>query len=62
MLNILQKELLTKVKNLKMLDFFKDLDGFTLMPVANYLEVKNYRLGDVVLKEGDYPKYFYIIT
>lgn len=32
------------------------------MPLANYIESKNYRLGEVVLKEGDLPKYFYIIT
>jgi CRP-like cAMP-binding protein len=32
------------------------------MSIANYLELKRYRLGEIILKKGDPPRYFYILT
>lgn len=31
------------------------------MTLANYIEIKKYNLGDIILREGDEPQYFYIL-
>ena len=32
------------------------------MPLANLLELKTYKLGDIILREGTAPKYFYLVN
>ena len=34
----------------------------TLIPIANLLEDRKYKLGEAIVSEGDLPKYFYIIN
>ena len=39
----------------------RQVNLFTLMPIANNLELKKYSLGEVILKAGEVPKGLYFI-
>lgn len=32
------------------------------MPLANLIELKTYKLGEIILREGSDPKHFYLIN
>jgi CRP-like cAMP-binding protein len=38
------------------------LDPLTLLPLANMIEVKKYKLGEIILKEGEEPHSLLIIN
>jgi CRP-like cAMP-binding protein len=38
------------------------LDPLSLIPLANLVEVRKYKLGEIVLREGENPHSFFIIS
>lgn len=61
LLNLIQKELDVKLKALLNIPFFEKIEPFTLIPLANNLSTKIYKMGEVIFKEGDTPNEFCII-
>ncbi|KAL4444515.1 hypothetical protein ABPG74_016808 [Tetrahymena malaccensis] len=61
LLNLILSEMEEKLNLLKNIPFLSDLDYTQLITLANYIEIKQTNLGDIVLREGQEPQYFYII-
>ncbi|CAD8156174.1 unnamed protein product [Paramecium pentaurelia] len=61
-LNVITSELEDKLKTLLTMPCFDFLSQMELIPIANLLESETYRLGQVILKEGEPQKYFYIVA
>lgn len=38
------------------------MDPLSLIPLANLVEVKKFKLGEIVLREGEYPHSFFIVN
>lgn len=51
-----------RISFLSQIDIFKGIDMHVLLPLANNLEVKRYKIGEYILKEGRAPKGLFIIT
>ena len=62
LLSLIQKELDVKLKVLLIIPFFEKVEPFSLIPLANNLSVKVYKIGEVILKEGETPSEFSIIS
>ncbi|CAD8194911.1 unnamed protein product [Paramecium pentaurelia] len=58
---LMQDELEQKIKMLKSLRFFKQIQPFVLIPLANQLIPQRFHLDEVLVKEGDILEYMYII-
>lgn len=52
-LNLITQELEDKLKTLMVMPCFEFLSQMELIPIANLLESQTYRLGEVILKEGE---------
>lgn len=37
-------------------------DPLSLIPLANLVEVKKYKLGEIIVKEGEEPSNFYMVS
>ncbi|EAS03004.2 cyclic nucleotide-binding domain protein (macronuclear) [Tetrahymena thermophila SB210] len=61
LLNLILSEMEEKLNLLKNIPFLSDLDYTQLITLANYIEIKKTNLGDIVVREGQQPQYFYII-
>ena len=62
LLNMLQKELDVKIKALQLLPCFHEYNSLSLMPLANLIDLKTYKLGEIILREGDPALEFSIVT
>lgn len=51
-----------RIQFLANIDLFKDIDMHVLLPIANKLEIKRFRFGEFIIREGSAPKGLYIIT
>jgi len=51
-----------RISFLSQIDLFRDIDVHLLLPLANNLEVRRYRLGDYILREGQPPKGLVMVT
>ena len=58
----LQAKFEERIKFLSQIDIFRGIEMHILLPLANHLEVKRYKLGEYILREGQAPKGFFIIT
>ncbi|CAD8118326.1 unnamed protein product [Paramecium sonneborni] len=58
---LMQDELEQKIKMLKSLRFFKQIQPFVLIPLANQLIPQRFHLDEVLVKEGDLLEYMYIL-
>ncbi|KAM3143199.1 hypothetical protein pb186bvf_004785 [Paramecium bursaria] len=58
---LMQDELEQKIKMLRSLRFFKHLQPFVLIPLANQLIAQLFHLDEVVIKEGEPLEYMYIL-
>ena len=58
---LMQDELEQKIRMLRSLRFFKHLQPFVLIPLANQLIAHKYSLDEVVVKEGQPLEYMYIL-
>ena len=38
------------------------MDPMSLIPLANLVEVKKYKLGEIILREGEEPHSFFIVS
>lgn len=38
------------------------MDPLTLIPLANLIEIKKYKLGEILLREGEEPNKFFIVS
>ncbi|KAL4491785.1 hypothetical protein ABPG72_006040 [Tetrahymena utriculariae] len=61
LLNLILSDMEEKLNLLKNIPFLADLDYTQLITLANYIEIKQNNLGDIVLREGQEPQYFYIV-
>lgn len=62
LLSIYQQGMDNKLQTLTKVHFFKNSDQASLIPLANYLTVKKFKMGEVVIKEGDMLEDFFIIA
>lgn len=62
LLSIYQQGMDGKLQTLAKIHFFKNNDQASLIPLANYLNVKKFKMGEVVIKEGDVLEDFFIIA
>lgn len=62
LLSLIQKELDVKLKVLMCLPFFEKSEPFSLIPVANNMVSRTYKMGETILKEGETPKEFCIVA
>ena len=62
LLTLIQDELDLKLKVLLKLPFFEKIEPFSLIPLANNLTSSVFKMGDVILKEGDAPIAFVLIA
>ena len=51
-----------RISFLSQIDLFRDIDVHLLLPLANNLEVRRYRLGDYILREGQPPRGLVMVT
>lgn len=51
-----------RISFLSKIDLFEGIELHVLLPLANYLEVKRYKLGEYILREGQEPKGLFIVT
>jgi len=51
-----------KIKALQLLPCFNELNSIGLMPLANLIELKTFKLGEIIIREGDPPQEFCIVT
>lgn len=51
-----------RINFLTQIDLFRNIDMHVLLPIANKLEVLQYRFGEFIVKEGQAPKGLFIIT
>ncbi|CAD8190154.1 unnamed protein product [Paramecium pentaurelia] len=58
---LMQDELEQKIKMLKSLRFFKQIQPFVLIPLANQLIPQRFHLDEVLVKEGDLLEFMYIL-
>ena len=60
--NILQKSLEEKLNALMNCTLFKDIEGYNLLPLANVLEERTYKLGEPIINKGDPVNSFFIVA
>ncbi|KRX08424.1 Cyclic nucleotide-binding protein [Pseudocohnilembus persalinus] len=60
--NMMKNDLDDKLKLLKSISFLDYFNSIQLITLAKHIEVQQFNLGDIILKEGSSPKYFYIIA
>ena len=58
----LQDTFTQRISFLSQIEIFEGIDVHLLLPLANNLEVRHYRLGDYILKEGQAPKGLFMVT
>lgn len=61
-LQLIQKELDIKLKILLSIPFFGKLEPFMLIPLANNLTTRVFKMGEIIYKEGGTPEEFCIIS
>ena len=54
-------DLKDKMKALKNQMIFGNVTNYALMILSNYIEIKEYHFGDVILNQDERPEYFYIV-
>ena len=62
LLSLIQRELDVKIKVLMCLPFFEKMEPFSLIPVANNIVTKTYKMGEIILQEGETPKELCIVA
>ncbi|KAL4498514.1 hypothetical protein ABPG72_019632 [Tetrahymena utriculariae] len=62
LLGLIQKELDVKLKLLQTLSFFEYMDPVSLIPLANLVEVKKFKLGEILVREGQEPNNLFIVS
>lgn len=60
--NILQKVLEDKLSAIMSCSIFEGIEAYNLLPLANILEEKNYKLGEVIINKGDIVENFFIVA
>lgn len=61
LLSLFQQDFEFKLKILKKIHFFKDCDSASLIPFASYLNIKKYKMGQVILREQEKITEFFIV-
>ena len=61
LLSLYQSDFEFKLKVLKKIYFFKDCDSASLIPFASYLSIQKFKMGEVIIREGDKITQFFII-
>ena len=62
LLALIQQELDLKLKVLQSLPFFDKVEPFSLIPLANNLTSKLYKMGEPIIREGETPSEFCLIA
>lgn len=62
LLNSIQPDLEKKLCVLLMIPFLKDAQPYSLLPLADLLQVRRYQLGDYIVKQGEEMKFLGIIA
>ena len=57
----MKDNLYKKIMMLKNAEFFEDLSPYALVILASNVHVKEYKLGDVIVKQGTVPTECYIV-
>lgn len=61
LLSLFQNDLDFKVRILKKIDFFKECDSASLIPFASHLNIRKFKMGEIILREGQVISEFMII-
>jgi CRP-like cAMP-binding protein len=54
-------DLKDKMKALKNQILFTEVTNYALMILTNYIDIKTFHYGDVILEQDEKPKYFFIV-
>lgn len=51
-----------RIKLLKRLDIFEDVDMYILLPLASNIKVRRYKQGEYLVRAGELPEGLFIVT
>lgn len=51
-----------RIKLLRRLDIFADVDMYILLPLASNIQIKRYKMGEYLVRAGELPQGLFIVT